>query len=76
MGTKTKKLATQVVSPQPGFPGEITGDKQAEEALRISESSLLAVLQSTADGILAVGSENEVLFANERFENLWRIHRR
>jgi diguanylate cyclase (GGDEF)-like protein/PAS domain S-box-containing protein len=71
--TKTKKLAAQVVSPQPGFPIEIGGDKPAEEALRISESSLLAFLQSTADGILAIGSENEVLFANERFEKLWRI---
>ncbi len=47
--------------------------KQAEEALRNSESSLQAVLQSTADGILAVGIENEVLYANERFVDMWRI---
>jgi diguanylate cyclase (GGDEF)-like protein/PAS domain S-box-containing protein len=66
-------LSTKVASTQPGFPIEIAGDKQAEEALRKSESSLLAVLQSTADGILAVGNKNEVLFANERFEKLWRI---
>jgi diguanylate cyclase (GGDEF)-like protein/PAS domain S-box-containing protein len=72
-GTKTKKLSTKSASTQPGFPIEITGDKQAEEAFQISETSLVAVLQSTADGILAIGNENEVLFANERFEKLWRI---
>ncbi len=47
--------------------------KKAEAALRKSESSLQAVLQSTVDGILAVGSENEVLYANERFAEIWRI---
>ena len=34
---------------------------------------LFFLLQSTADGILAVGIENEVLYANERFAELWRI---
>jgi PAS domain S-box-containing protein len=47
--------------------------KQAEDALRSSESSLHAVLQSAADGILAVGSENEVLYFNERFSEMWQI---
>jgi PAS domain S-box-containing protein len=54
---------------------DITERKQSEESLRESESSLQAVLQSTADGILAVGSENEVLYANERFAEMWRIPR-
>ena len=49
--------------------------RQAEDALRSSESSLQAVLRSTADGILAVNSENEVLYTNERFEEMWRIPR-
>ena len=52
---------------------DITERKQAKDALLRSESSLQAVLQSTADGILAVGSENEVLYANERFVEMWRI---
>jgi len=56
-----------------GTVEDITQRKQAEEALRKSESSLQAILSSTADGILAVGSENEVLYANERFAEIWRI---
>ena len=49
--------------------------KQSEDALRSSEASLQAVLHSTADGILAVNSENEVLYTNERFQEMWRIPR-
>ncbi|HZY43305.1 MAG TPA: PAS domain S-box protein, partial [Anaerolineae bacterium] len=52
---------------------DITERKQAEAAVRESKSSLQAVLQSTADGILAVGSDNEVLYSNERFAEMWRI---
>jgi PAS domain S-box-containing protein len=52
---------------------DITERRKAEDALRNSESSLQAVLQSTADGILAVGHNNEVLYANERFAEIWRI---
>ena len=39
------------------------------------ESSLLCheILQSVSDGILAVNRENKVVFANERFAELWRI---
>ncbi len=52
---------------------DITERKLAEDALRESETTLQAVLQSTADGILAVGQDNEVLYANERFAEIWRI---
>lgn len=52
---------------------DITERRKAEDALRNSESSLQAVLQSTADGILAVGSSGQVLYANERFAEIWRI---
>gem|GEM_PF-674831 len=69
-------LATWQVAGDVFFTGiarDISERKQAEEALRKSESSLQAILQSTADGILSVGIENEVLFANERFAEMWRI---
>ncbi|HEX7540904.1 MAG TPA: PAS domain S-box protein, partial [Anaerolineales bacterium] len=72
----TLSLATWQVAGEVFFTGiahDITERKRGEEAVRKSASSLQAVLQSTADGILAVGSENEVLYANERFAKLWRI---
>jgi diguanylate cyclase (GGDEF)-like protein/PAS domain S-box-containing protein len=56
-----------------GTVEDISKRMRAEEALKKSESSLHAILHSTADGILAVGIENEVLYASERFAQLWRI---
>ena len=56
-----------------GTVEDISDRIRAEEALRKSASSLQAVLHSTADGILAVGIENDVLYVNERFAELWRI---
>jgi two-component system, cell cycle sensor histidine kinase and response regulator CckA len=52
---------------------DVTIRNQAEKALRESEASLQAILRSTADGILAVNNENRVLFANERFVEMWMI---
>jgi diguanylate cyclase (GGDEF)-like protein/PAS domain S-box-containing protein len=34
---------------------------------------LQGILRSSSDGILAVNRENEVLFANERFVDMWRV---
>jgi diguanylate cyclase (GGDEF)-like protein/PAS domain S-box-containing protein len=56
-----------------GIGHDITQRKQVEEALLKSESSLNTILNSTTDGILAVGTENEVLFSNERFAEIWHI---
>ena len=47
--------------------------KQAEEGLRDSEIKLKGILQSTADGILAVDSKGKVILSNKRFGKLWRI---
>jgi PAS domain S-box-containing protein len=44
-----------------------------EESLRISEDRLRVVLESTADGILAVDTSGRTLLANRRFADLWRI---
>ncbi len=59
-----------------GFRGimrDITERKKAEEALQESESSIKAVLGSTADGILAIGKNRSVLYANDRFAEIWQI---
>ena len=62
---------------QPGFPGVNTGASAdcLETLARSEERSLLfqGILRSTSDGILAVNRENKVLFANERFIEMWKI---
>ncbi len=55
---------------------QVSEREQAEEALRESEERyrlLQGILQSTSDGVLAVNRENEVVFANERFVEMWMI---
>ena len=52
---------------------DITERKQVEVALRKSETQLRATLESTADGILAVDNNGNVLQFNQRFQELWRI---
>jgi len=47
--------------------------KKAEEALRESELKLKVILESTADGILAVNSDGKVIKINKRFVELWKI---
>ena len=42
-------------------------------ALRESEANLEAILESTADGILAVDDSRRILAANRRFAELWRV---
>jgi diguanylate cyclase (GGDEF)-like protein len=47
----------------------------ANNALRAKGELLQATLESTADGILAVGAAGEVRYYNTRFLELWRIPR-
>jgi len=56
-----------------GTHTDITERKRAEEALRESEVQLKGILESTADGILAVDSKGKVIRANRRFAEMWRI---
>jgi len=52
---------------------DITERKRVEEALRASEVHLQAIIESTADGILAVDNEGKIIKANSRFAELWRV---
>jgi PAS domain S-box-containing protein len=52
---------------------DITERKEVEQALRWSETQLQVILESTADGILAVDSQGKTIVANQRFAELWRI---
>jgi response regulator RpfG family c-di-GMP phosphodiesterase len=52
---------------------ERSGRQRAESALRESDIQLKGILESTADGILAVDGKGKVIRANRRFAELWRI---
>ena len=49
--------------------------KQAEKALRESEDNIRTVLESTADGILAVDAQGKVRYSNRIFAEMWHIPR-
>ena len=56
-----------------GIMFDITTRKFAEEALRESEVKLKVILESTADGILAVDGKGKIIKTNKRFAELWKI---
>ena len=56
-----------------GVTRDITEQKKALEALRENEAKLKVILESTADGILAIDTKGAVIMANPRFFELWRI---
>ena len=66
-------LALSLATWQVGEDIFFTGIARDISERKRSEDELQSVLQSTADGILAIGSANEVLYFNDRFVELWRI---
>ena len=56
-----------------GFNTDITERKKIEQEILQNRTHLQTILQSTGDGILAVGSNNDVLYYNKRFQELWSI---
>jgi PAS domain S-box-containing protein len=56
-----------------GTVEDITENKRAEAALHESEIKLNVILESTADGILAVDGMGKVIKTNKRFAQLWHI---
>ncbi len=63
--------------PQERFPfvgnGTLYGEVESLRKMEKRYHLLQGILQSTSDGILAVNSKNEVLFANERFAEMWLV---
>jgi PAS domain S-box-containing protein len=56
-----------------GVGTDITQRKRAEIALREREVQLVGILESTADGILAVDRKGRVIRANRRFGEMCRV---
>ena len=56
-----------------GITLDITARKQAEDNVRVSESLLRAALESTADGILVVGTDGRVIESNRQMREMWRV---
>jgi PAS domain S-box-containing protein len=56
-----------------GIVQDITDQKLTDEALQASHALLNAVAESTADGLLIVGSDRKIIRYNEKFATMWRI---
>ena len=56
-----------------GIARDITERRQAEDRMRADEAELEAILDATAEGILAVDKSRRVILTNRRFAELWRI---
>jgi PAS domain S-box-containing protein len=52
---------------------EQLGESRAEDRIQADEAELEAILDATADGILAVDKSRRVILTNRRFAELWRI---
>jgi len=56
-----------------GVATDITERTRAEQAIREREATLKATIESTADGILVVTNAGGVVYANQKFADMWNI---
>lgn len=56
-----------------GFAQDVTERKEIEQRLESSVSLLNSILESTADGILAVDLEGKLVGYNQRFLEMWKL---
>jgi signal transduction histidine kinase len=68
-----EKTQQQLAKKNADLKTTITELRQAEEALRESETLLKATLESTADGILVVNDLGQVVATNARFGEMWHL---
>lgn len=52
---------------------DVTDQKLRENTLRLKESELRAIIESSGSGILAVDRTGRVILTNQRFAELWNI---
>lgn len=71
MGRRESKQKPKPTQTAPGLRRHL--DEIPEDPLIGREDMLRAVLESTAEGILAVSSTGKVILANRHFAQLWRI---
>ena len=56
-----------------GVATDVSERHRAEDALRDSKEILRSTIESTADGILVVNNSGGVVYANQRFVEMWHI---
>ena len=73
LDSQVQERTTELAQANEMLQADITERKRVEEALRYSEVQLQVILESTADGILAIDNMGKVIKTNKRFAELWRI---
>jgi PAS domain S-box-containing protein len=52
---------------------DITEREEAERNLRQSQELYLSTIESTADGILVIGADGQIMHMNTRFVDMWQV---
>lgn len=71
--TRDRQHSAELARTNQALIAEISEREQTENALRESQSLLQAALESTADGILVVDLEGNIVSINRRWTEMWNI---